>query len=132
MPVVGTPVLRRSDLVDGASLAVFTTLPARGEKAPEFEAATLPVLPEVQTKEDPGTLFYAVGKHRKVEGTHYLVELYKDQAALESHAKQAYVAEMNTAQEACLEKPALVKRFVPVGKSYARPELISAGGESKL
>jgi quinol monooxygenase YgiN len=68
------------------SIGVIATLKVQDGKAAEFEAVFRGLAGEVRANE-PGNKLYQVFKSRKEANTYIVMEIYQDQAALETHGK---------------------------------------------
>jgi quinol monooxygenase YgiN len=68
------------------TIGVLATLKVQQGKGAEFEAVFRELAGQVRANE-PGNKLYQVFKSRKEENTYVVMEIYQDQAALETHGK---------------------------------------------
>ena len=59
-------------------------------KGPAFEAAFKPLSDIVNSDVEPGNLLYTLCKSRQDPNTYVVMELYRDQAAVDEHPKTAH------------------------------------------
>jgi quinol monooxygenase YgiN len=67
-------------------IAILATIKVQPDKAKEFEAAFAGMTAAVKADE-PGNIIYQLVKSRAEAGLYKVMELYKDQAALDVHGK---------------------------------------------
>jgi quinol monooxygenase YgiN len=63
-------------------------------KGPEFEKAFRPLSDMVNSDAEPGNLFYTLCKSRTDPNTYVVMELYRDQAAVDEHLKTEHFTEL--------------------------------------
>ena len=63
-------------------------------KGPEFEAAFKPLSDIVNSDVEPGALVYKLCKSRQDPDTYVVMELYRDQAAVDEHPKTKHFTEL--------------------------------------
>lgn len=68
------------------TIGVIATLKVQAGKGAEFEGVFRELAGQVRANE-PGNTLYQVFKSKKEENTYVVMEIYQDQAALESHGK---------------------------------------------
>jgi len=68
------------------AIGVIATLKVQEGKGTDFEAVFRDLAGEVRANE-PGNKLYQVFKSRKEANTYVVMEIYQDQAALETHGK---------------------------------------------
>lgn len=67
-------------------IGIVATLKIQEGKGPDFEGVFLRLAAQVRANE-PGNIFYQLTKSRTEPNTYKVLELYKDQAALEAHGQ---------------------------------------------
>jgi quinol monooxygenase YgiN len=70
-------------------IGIVATLKVQEGKGPDFEAVFVELAGKVRANE-PGNIFYQLTKSRTEPGTYKVLELYKDQAALDAHGQTEY------------------------------------------
>ena len=66
-------------------IGLIAKLKVQPGKAQEFEAAFKPLAEIVNSDAEPGALLYQLCKSRTDPNTYVVMEMYKDQAAIEAH-----------------------------------------------
>jgi quinol monooxygenase YgiN len=67
-------------------IGIVATLKVQEGKGPDFEAVFLELAGQVRANE-PGNIFYQLTRSRTEPDTYKVLELYKDQAAVEAHGQ---------------------------------------------
>jgi len=70
-------------------IGIVATLKVQPGKGSDFEAVFLELAAQVRANE-PGNVFYQLTKSRAEPETYKVLELYKDQAALDVHGQTEY------------------------------------------
>ena len=84
-------------------IGLIARLKVRPGKDAEFVAAFVALAAKVKTDE-PGNLLYQLTKSRSDPSEYVVMELYRDQAAVDAHPKTAHFAEGWPAVGACLQE----------------------------
>jgi len=66
-------------------IGLIAKLKVQPGKGPEFETAFKPLSDKVNSDAEPGNLLYKLCKSRQDPDTYVVMELYRDQAAVEVH-----------------------------------------------
>ncbi len=82
-------------------IAIVATLRVHDGKGPDLEKTFLELMGKVRADE-PGNLVYQLAKSRTEPNTYKVLELYRDQAALEAHRGSAHFKGAGPALGACL------------------------------
>ena len=75
-------------------IGLIAKLKVQDGKGPEFEALFKPLAAKVNSDEEPGALLYQLCKSRSDPNTYVVMELYRDQAAVDEHPKTAHFTEL--------------------------------------
>jgi quinol monooxygenase YgiN len=67
-------------------IGIVATIRVQEGKGPDFEAVFLRLAAEVRAKE-PGNVLYQLTKSRTEPGAYKVLELYKDQGAVDTHGQ---------------------------------------------
>jgi len=117
MPVVGPVGLKAGAAT--ATMAVVATLPIKRDAAGRFEEATMPLLDEVQGKED-GTLLYCLAKQPQ-SGSYVFTELYTDMGSIKRHGSTKYFKAAGKRQAPCFAGRPQIQMLATVGSGGAKP-----------
>jgi quinol monooxygenase YgiN len=82
-------------------IGIVATLKIQDGKADEFEAVFAELSAKVRANE-PGSLLYQLTRSRAEAGTYKVLELYKDEAAINAHRGADYFRELGAKMGACL------------------------------
>jgi quinol monooxygenase YgiN len=82
-------------------IGIVATLRVQDGKTAEFEGIFLGLAKQVRANE-PGNVFYQLTKSRADANTYKVLELYKDQAALEAHRGSDHFKAEGAKMGACL------------------------------
>ena len=82
-------------------IGIVATLKIQDGKADEFEAVFAELSAKVRANE-PGNLMYQLTRSRTEAGTYKVLELYKDEAALNAHRTADHFRELGAKMGACL------------------------------
>jgi quinol monooxygenase YgiN len=82
-------------------IAILATMQVQPDKAKEFEAAFAAMTKAVRADE-PGNVTYQLVKSRTEANTYKVMELYKDQAAIDVHGKSDGFRAAGAGLGACL------------------------------
>ncbi|HWA03127.1 MAG TPA: putative quinol monooxygenase [Rhizomicrobium sp.] len=83
------------------AIGVIATLKVQPGKGPELEAAFERLAALVRENEQ-GNMFYHLCRSRTENDTYVVMEMYRDQAALEAHGKSEHFRSAGPAIGACL------------------------------
>ena len=83
------------------AIGVIATLKVQPDKGAELEAMFNKLAGLVRANE-PGNKLYQVCKHRKEADTYVVMEIYDDQAAIETHGKSEHFRAAGPKIGACL------------------------------
>ena len=83
-------------------IGLIAKLKVQEGKGPQFEAAFRPLAAKVTSDEEPGNLLYRLCKSRQDPNTYVVMELYRDQAAVDEHAKTKHFTELFPALRDCM------------------------------
>jgi quinol monooxygenase YgiN len=75
-------------------IGLIAKLKVQEGKGAEFEAAFRPLSAKVNSNEEPGNVLYKLCKSRSDPNTYVVMELYRDQAAVDEHPKTKHFAEL--------------------------------------
>ncbi len=75
-------------------IGLIAKLKVQDGKGPEFEALFKPLAVKVNSDDEPGALLYQLCKSRSDPNTYVVMELYRDQAAVEAHRATPHFAEI--------------------------------------
>jgi quinol monooxygenase YgiN len=82
-------------------IGIVATLKIQDGKADEFEAVFAELSAKVRANE-PGNLMYQLTRSRTEAGTYKVLELYKDEAALNTHRGADYFRELGAKMGPCM------------------------------
>ena len=68
----------------------MATVRIHPDKAAHYEATCAKLMPQVRAAE-PGVLFYDAGRSREEPHTYRVIEVYRDQAAMDDHIGSKFV-----------------------------------------
>ena len=74
-------------------IGLIAKLKIQEGKGPEFEKGFRALAAKVNSDEEPGNLLYKLCKSRSDPNTYVVMELYRDQAAVDEHPKTAHFTE---------------------------------------
>ena len=75
-------------------IGLIAKLKVQEGKGPQFEAAFRPLAAKVTSDEEPGNLLYRLCKSRQDPNVYVVMELYRDQAAVDEHAETKHFTEL--------------------------------------
>jgi len=75
-------------------IGLIAKLKVREGKGPAFEKAFAPLSAAVNSDAEPGNLVYRLCKSRADPNTYVVMELYRDQAAVDEHTKTKHFTEL--------------------------------------
>jgi len=75
-------------------IGLIARLKVQEGKGPEFETAFKPLSDIVNSDAEPGNLFYKLCKSRADPNTYVVMELYRDQAAVDEHTRTKHFTEL--------------------------------------
>ena len=75
-------------------IGLIAKLKVQAGKGPAFEAAFRPLSDKVNSDAEPGAVLYKLCKSRTDPNTYVVMELYRDQAAVDEHAKTAHFTQL--------------------------------------
>jgi quinol monooxygenase YgiN len=87
--------------VEDGMIGVVATIKVQDGKGDEFEAVFAELSEKVRANE-PGVLMYQLTKSRTEPGTYKVLELYKDEAALQHHGGTDYFKAQGAKMGPCL------------------------------
>ncbi len=82
-------------------LGIIATLKVQDGKGPEFEGIFLELTSKVRANE-PGNLLYQLTRSRADPNTYKVMEIYKDQEALDAHRGKDYFRELGGKMGPCM------------------------------
>ena len=112
------PTLISSLKAGDATMAIVAELPVKADGGAGFEEATLPLLNDVQSKED-GNLLYCLGKAD--ETTYVFTELYTNMDAIKLHGGTDYFKAGGKRQGPFMGGKPKISMLQTVGESGAKP-----------
>lgn len=83
-------------------IIVVATVRLKPGKAEKYETTCRALMPQVRAAE-PGVVFYNAGQCREAPGTYRVVEVYRDQAAMDEHIQSKFVSESMPMLQDCIE-----------------------------
>ncbi len=75
-------------------IGLIAKLKVQEGKGPQFETAFRALAAIVTSDAEPGNLLYQLCKSRSDSNTYVVMELYRDQAAVDEHAKTSHFTEL--------------------------------------
>ena len=75
-------------------IGLIAKLKVQEGKGPAFETAFKPLSDIVNSDVEPGNVLYKLCKSRSDPNTYVVMELYRDQAAVDEHPKTAHFTEL--------------------------------------
>ena len=82
-------------------IIVVATVTLHPGKADKYEATCRALFPQVRAAE-PGVVFYNAGKSRDEPDTYRVIEVYRDQAAMDEHIQSRFVSESMPYLQDCI------------------------------
>ena len=83
-------------------IGLIAKLKVQDGKGPALEKAFAPLSVIVNSDTEPGNLLYKLCKSRSDPDTYVVMELYRDQAAVDEHPKTKHFTELFPAVRECL------------------------------
>ncbi len=83
-------------------IGLIARLKVQEGKGPELEKAFRVLAAKVTSDAEPGNLLYKLCKSRADPNTYVVMELYRDQAAVDEHPKTAHFTELFPAVRDCM------------------------------
>ena len=75
-------------------IGLIARLKVQEGKGPEFERAFKVLAAKVNSEEEPGNALYQLCRSRTDANSYVVLELYRDQAAVDAHAKTQHFTEL--------------------------------------
>ena len=82
-------------------IGIVATLKVHDGRDKEFEGAFLALAAKVRANE-PGNIFFTLTKSRAEPNTYKVLELYRDQAALDAHGQADHFRELGPKMGPCM------------------------------
>lgn len=83
------------------AIIVVATVRIHPDKAAKYEETCARLMPQVRAG-NPGVLFYDAGKSRDEADCYRVIEVYRDQAAMDEHIGSRFVAESMADLQDCI------------------------------
>ncbi len=83
-------------------IGLIARLKVQEGKGPQFEQAFRVLAAKVTSDEEPGNLLYQLCRSRTDPNLYVVMELYRDQAAVDEHAKTKHFTELFPALRDCM------------------------------
>jgi quinol monooxygenase YgiN len=104
-------------------ITFITHLAVRPENAAAFEAIFTDLAAKIRQHE-PGVTYYGFGRSANAPDTYMVIEVYRDEAAIQAHAATDYLAASMAATQPLVEPGSFdVRQYVSPGTAPVHPPI---------